>query len=299
VDFHTTLTGYVPEGHADLPRPHLSQRPVVVGYRGRALHARYGHLAREKLLIGERMRKACEARKIPVDIECTEDKRIYGRAWYEFLAQSRATLGTESGSNVFDEDGTLRARIDEALIAEPGVSYDAIHERFIGEREGRVRMNQVSPRIFEAIVVHTALILFEGEYSGVVKPWDHYLPLKKDFSNVDDILERLGDIPALDAMTRRAYTDVIESGKFSYQTFVRDFDTYVESRATPRGNIRFDPVRVELPRDDRAGFLEIAPSSVTSRPVNARWIARPANDGMLDKIPALRRVRSALGRLFG
>ena len=55
-------------------------------------------------------------------------------------------------------------------------------------------MNQISPKIFEAIRLRTALILFDGSYSDVVKPDAHYIVLKKDYSNIDEVFERLEDI---------------------------------------------------------------------------------------------------------
>ena len=60
-------------------------------------------------------------------------------------------------------------------------------------------MNQISPRVFEAIALRTALVLFEGEYSGIIAPGVHYIPLKKNLSNLDDVLSLLGDDEYLSA----------------------------------------------------------------------------------------------------
>ena len=46
-------------------------------------------------MIGYRMREECRARGVPHDIEVDEDKRIYGDAWYLFLSNCRAVLGTD------------------------------------------------------------------------------------------------------------------------------------------------------------------------------------------------------------
>ena len=59
-------------------------------------------------MIGYRMREECRARGVPHDIEVDEDKRIYGDAWYLFLSNCRAVLGTESGSNIL----TTTAQLD-------------------------------------------------------------------------------------------------------------------------------------------------------------------------------------------
>jgi hypothetical protein len=234
-EFLPTLTGYVPETleRRAVGAP-LADRPIVLGYRARDLPYRFGHLGQEKIEIGRHMRALCERRGIPVDIEWTEERRIYGTAWYDFIERCRAMLGSESGSNIFDENGSLTRAIEVALQRRPKPGYAEIHACFLADKEGWVRMNQVSPRVFEAAALRTALVLFEGEYSGVVRPIEHYLPLKKDFSNADWVLEQLQDIPALERMVERAYRDVIASGRYSYRHFIAEFEDWLDRRVVGR-----------------------------------------------------------------
>lgn len=77
----------------------------------------------------------------------------------------------------------------------------------------------------------TALVLFEGSYSGVIVPEKHYIPLKKDYSNVSAVFEALRDVDRLTALTERAYRDIIEGQQHSYGTFVQRCDRYLEGRA--------------------------------------------------------------------
>ena len=237
--FVTTLTGFLPiDGDLSKHVRPLADRPVAIGYRGRELPFRYGRLGREKLKIGVRMRAECEARGVRHDIEWTEAKRIYGPAWVDFIASCRATLGTESGSNVFDFDGTLSTDIAAALKADPRLTYEQVEERFLQGRELDGVMNQVSPRIFEAVALRTGLVLFEGTYSGVVQADEHFIPLKKDFSNVDEVIRRVLDDRELSAITERAFRDVIGSGKYTYEAFVRGFDAELSRLAGPgRGTV--------------------------------------------------------------
>lgn len=278
VDFRQTLTGFVPISIPKVPLLSAAERRIVIGYRGRQLHPRYGDLGREKALIGERMREICKQRGVSADIETAEDKRIYGRAWYEFLAGCRATLGSESGANVLDADGMLRASIDSALANNPSLSYQEIHARFIGDREGAIRTNQVSPRLFESVALRTALVLFEGHYSGTVDPWKHYLPLRKDFGNVDEVLDRLQDPAEVDALTARAYEHVIGSGRFSYEAFVREFDTHVEARVRPRGRWLSWTKRVEAPSQTGKFSMRTVPTRPTNLPFSLQWVERLSED---------------------
>lgn len=231
LDFIPTLTGYVPEDPAlDSFALPIAERHLRIAYRGRALPHHYGALGREKYDIGVEMRRITKKRGIAVDIEVDESRRIYGAHWYRFIGSARSTLGTESGANVFDMDGSLSALAEQHR----DMPYDKFAKKFLRDHEGLLSMNQVSPKIFEAIRLRTALVLFEGSYSGVVRAHEHYIPLAKDYSNVDEVLAKLEDIPFLEALTERAYRDIIATGDYSYRKFIEGVDAYVTRKAGGR-----------------------------------------------------------------
>lgn len=225
VKFVSCLTGYAPAPSPTFNsklRP--SRRRIVVGYRGRPLPIKYGELGREKTAIGVMMKRYCEQSGIPSDIRWDEEGRIYGDAWLNFLGACRGMLATESGSNVFDWDGALEKEIAAYRIANPTATEEDIQDALIASREQPGLMNQISPKVFEAIGARTALVLFEGRYSGVLTPWLHYLPMKKDGSNLGEILAALKNGDLVDRMTEVTYRDIILSQKYSYQQFVDRVD---------------------------------------------------------------------------
>ena len=89
-------------------------------------------------------------------------------------------------------------------------------------------MNQISPRVFETIALRSVLILFEGNYSGVLEPGRHYIALKKDGSNLRDVFAQLQDGRIVDNVSDRAYSDIISSEKYSYKKFVGRIDQELE-----------------------------------------------------------------------
>jgi hypothetical protein len=234
VRFETVLTGYVSEDLLSIEgiQP-LSERHILVGYRGRDLSCRYGELARQKAEIGVRVREACLKRGITCDIAVDEASRIYGSAWFEFIRSCRVMLGSESGSNIFDFDGSVAELYRTMRAADPDLPYERFYP-FIAEREKAIDMGQMSPRMFEAAALRTAMVLVRGKYSGLLKPDEHYIPLESDYSNLDCVLQRIDDLPALEAMVERAYRDLIASDAYSYRSYVRRIDDIFEQEMRQR-----------------------------------------------------------------
>lgn len=236
VRFVSNLTGYVPEGLSNasevLPP---SKRCLMIGYRGRPLPIRYGQLGIEKVSVGEITKNYCDTHGIMTDIAWSEESRIYGPKWYEFMTSCRSMLGSESGSNVFDWDGSLFQSIEDFKENNPSADDMEIYEQVIRPREIDGIMNQISPRVFEAIAARTVLVLFDGDYSGVVKPGEHFIPLNKDGSNLTEVISFLQDEDYVDAMAERAYQDVIASGKYSYKSFVAKIDDEIEHSLSNSG----------------------------------------------------------------
>jgi len=231
-----TLTGYVPENLVGRPIKPLGERTIDVGYRARDLPFWLGRLSREKVWIGQRFLERAPAYGLRCDIAWTEDQRIYGERWIEFVSSCRATLGCESGASIADFDGSVEQAVLTFMGAHPRATFEDVHEAVLRPYEGNVVMNIVSPRVFEAAALGTALVMFPGEYSGVVSPEKHYIVLEKDFSNMDDVVDKLRDDKLVSAMTARARHDLIESGRWGYRAFVDQFDQVVDADArTMRG----------------------------------------------------------------
>ncbi len=280
VKFIQNITGYVPYSPAikQYYKP-MAGRSVVVGYRGRILPFVYGALGREKYEIGKKMKEICQECNIPHDIEWEEEERIYGTRWYEFLSNCRTILGSESGSNVVDHDGSLRTRIDEQIKEKPNLTFEEIYDKYVKEYDGKVEMNQIAPKIFEAIALKTALVLYEGNYSGIILPDIHYIPLKKDFSNVDIVLQKVKDIGYLESLTERAYADIIESGKYGYQVFVKRVEEEIISRVKPQSKKEWIHAIIGYRSQGEEHFLS-APFYPFNKPVrmDASFFKKITND---------------------
>jgi hypothetical protein len=230
-----TLPGYVPDELVGRRVARAAERPIDVGYRGRDVPVWLGRLGREKTEIARAFLEHVAGTGLRCDISSREDHRIYGEEWNRFLASCRTTLGTESGASIVDFDGRLEALGKDYIARRPDATPEEIERDLTGPYEGAVVINTASPRLFEAAALRTAMILFRGTYGGVVEPERHYIPLEKDFSNIEDVVERLRDNAYLDELADRAYDDLVASGRYSLRAMVAEFDALVSEQARPVG----------------------------------------------------------------
>lgn len=271
VRFISNLTGYVPDELPFQAKPTLtSTRKLIIGYRGRPLPAHYGQLGQEKIEVGQLVKQYCDSKGILNDIAWTEKDRIYGPKWYEFMESCRAMLGSESGSNVFDWDGTLASQIQSFRKANKSATDKDVYKAVVEPLEKTGLMNQVSPRIFEAIMARTVLVLYEGSYSGVVVPGLHFIALKKDGSNLDEVFALLHDGEFVDEMAEKAYKDVIASGKYSYESFVEMVDEQL-AQGVEALNLRCQNQSLVVTKIND----EILPTPITTNPIRAQAPAAP------------------------
>ena len=208
--FETVQTAYLAEDVVEAGRDALplAERPIALGYRGRELPYRLGDLGWHKSEVGHRFKAACNARGLDCDIAVDEKSRFQGEDWLDFVRSCRVMLGTPSGANVFDFDGSLHEAMVRRYRSHPGLKYEDVRDEVSAHAVG-FDMGQVSARIFEAVASSTALALIRGNYSGVLRPDEHYVPIEPDYSNVAEVLDRVQDVNAMQAMAARAYAHVV------------------------------------------------------------------------------------------
>lgn len=231
------LTGYVPNNLIKLKVPPYESRPIDVSYRGRAVPFWLGALGQEKTNIAKQFTEDAKRFGLKVDIDYREESRIYKKKWIEFLMSSKACLGVESGASVFDFTGDIESKVNQHLKAEPGASFNLLQNLYFKNLEGKIKLNQISPRCFEAASLRTLMILYEGEYSNILLPWRHYIPLKKDHSNMDEVVNALRNTELAKRITSQAYEEIALNSLYSSSYLTTVFDGMVEDQIIIRKEI--------------------------------------------------------------
>jgi hypothetical protein len=227
----TVLTGYVAPELCRLEVPPFGERAIDVGYRARKLSAWLGQLGREKWLIGQRFGADAERYGLACDISHREEDRLYGRAWIDFMLRCKAMLGSESGSSVFDRTGAIEAAVLRHERSAPEASFETLRQLYFPGEDGRIANAQISPRCFEAAAVRTLMILYEGGYSGVLSPWRHYVPLRKDHANMAEVVAVLRDPARAQGIVDAAYREIALNPAYSFAAHVAHVDDVMAEAA--------------------------------------------------------------------
>jgi hypothetical protein len=236
--FYEVLTGYVDDTAAESVRLRPpEERPSDVVYRARHLPYWLGSHGQLKHQVGEAVAARAPAHELDVDISTRPQQVVLGSAWLDLLASGRATVGAESGSSTLDRHGELGASLAEQLEADPDLTFEEFAARMPPGWDD-YRFFAVSPRHLEAVVTKTAQLLVEGRYSGVLEAGAHYLPVRRDFSNLDEVLEQARDPKVLAKLAERAYEDVYRSGRFSFGRLSETVGQMVSEHAHVRSGRR-------------------------------------------------------------
>lgn len=208
VRFVNVLTGYWPAKYQEGEAVAMEERPTVVGYRGRVLPTRYGALSKLKWEIGDQLKELCQHHGIPHDISSAEQDRIYGAAWFDFLRSCRVSPVTPSGSNVFDYNGCMASY--PSILRFPRKLFKKL--RNSRQSAEHSIMNQISPRVYEAISQGTVLVVPKDSFMPFLEPNLNCLAYSANATDDERFLAELKDLDKLRVLSQNASNLISPSG---------------------------------------------------------------------------------------
>lgn len=228
------LAGYVSEDLEKIDAINLRDRKLDIIYRGNNLGYLYGSLGAEKFKIGMDFIEILKKNNLKADIDWRPESKIFGEQWIKFLQSGRVMLCTESGSSLIHKTEEVKEYLlPSATLAHQcknwqEYEYAAKKYKKYLQDDRKVVISGISPKVFEAIACKTVLVCNEGYYSGVLKPNIHYISLRKDLSNIDEVVAKIKDLTYLEAMSEKAYNDIIVSGYYTYKELIKCIDSRIE-----------------------------------------------------------------------
>jgi hypothetical protein len=196
------------------PSPH-SQRTIDIGFIGVLYHNVIGDMERTNLIRFFQTHGA--ALGLACDIRLGAYLKLPRAEWAQFLNTCKGIIGAEAGTYYLDRTGQVIADAKAYLKAHPTASFEEIFERFFRDHPSRVSGKAISSRHFEPIGTKTCQILLEGYYNGTLVPDEHYISLKKDFLNIDDVVRRFKDDNYRQAMVEQTYEYVMAEHTYRHR----------------------------------------------------------------------------------
>lgn len=187
------FTGYIDEALVDFAPKPFDQRRIEIGYRARKLAPYFGRIGEIKWSIGESVAELARARGLKCDIVLGESGTLLGEAWYEFINDSKFTLGSNSGSSLLDPYGKIQRCVRNFQAKNPAATFEEVERHCFAGLDGIYSFTAISPRVLEAGLLESCQILVEGEYSRLISAWEHYIPIKADASDFDDVYAAMQD----------------------------------------------------------------------------------------------------------
>jgi len=230
----TTLTGFVDENTLEKIEKlsqENSQRDIDIGYRARKLPYWLGRHGQIKSEIAEKTLAHPLPCHLKVDISTDPRDVFYEDEWLKFLLRSRTTLGCLGGASLFDPDGTLCKKIQAYVKNNPQASFDEVERECFPGKDFSLNLFALSPRHFECAMTKTCQILLEGNYQGVLIPGRHYIELKSDYSNLDEVILKAADADYCRKLAEATYNDLVASGKYTYRTFAQKVVDHIRSQS--------------------------------------------------------------------
>lgn len=265
-------------------------RSIDIGYRAWSPWPCLGRHGLLKGQIGAVFRDRSVARGLTVDISTDLNDTILGDEWFRFLCRCKYTLGVEGGASILDAEGSLMRRTVEFVAQNPEATFEEVEAECFAGREGSLDYRAISPRHLEACATRTCQILVEGDYAGVLEPWVHYIPVRSDFEDVDEVLDLVADDSKRQAIVDRAYRDIVDSGLYSYEALVGTIMDTVGSSMPDR-----QPALGNRLLASRLGWIERrrAARIVAKAQVRRLAVSLIGEDRVLS---SMRRVRKLMGR---
>lgn len=185
------------------PTRDRKDRPIDIGYRSYDSPVYLGH--NERRLLAEFFSDYASGQNLTIDISLDPKDRFEESAWADFLNRCKGQLGSEAGGDFFELTDETRLKINQYITDHPNAPMQDIYQRFFAHYANPVPLRVISGRNIEAAGTKTVQILFEGDYNGYLKPDEHYISLKKDFSNIDEVMRKFRDEAYCHAITENAY----------------------------------------------------------------------------------------------
>lgn len=238
-DRFTTYTGFVDEDTLSkierLSKEDL-KRDIDIGYRARSLPYWLGRHGQIKGDVAKAVLNSSKDHQLKLNISTDPKDVFFGDDWIRFLLRCRTTIGCLGGASLLDPDDEFRDKVESYVKKYPQATFDETEQACFPGKDFSLNLFALSPRHFECAMTKTCQVLVEGDYLGVFEPGKHYIELKQDFSNLDEVFAKVSDQKLCQQIAEDTYEHVVSSGKFTYRVFAKQIVDYIAKNSSVKSS---------------------------------------------------------------
>ena len=206
------------------PMVEFDKREIDIGYRATSGTMYLGH--NERNSIAQYFNLHGSKHNLTLDISTDETQRFTTQQWALFLNKCKGQIGSEAGYDYFETNDETRLAVNKYTDNNPEATFQEVYEKFFENYGPKTPMRIISGRNIEAAGTKTVQILLEGKYGGYFQPDTHYIALKKDFTNFDEVVDKFSDPSYSSQIAANAY-DLVMS-ELTYDKILNKFHEQVQ-----------------------------------------------------------------------
>lgn len=195
-------------------------RSIDIGFRGAKYPLFIGDSERNNFL--ELIKEKEKKFNLKNEIIVGDQGKLSRHEWSNKLNQYSGIVGAEAGSYFLDENGASLNKSKIYCENHEGVTIEELRDN-IFKNQNFLSGKVISSRHFEAIGTKTCQILLEGDYNQILEADQDYIMVKKDFSNIDNAIEKFLDVDFRKNIVDDAFNKVITNHTYSQRVeFILD-----------------------------------------------------------------------------
>lgn len=223
IPIREAMNGYWEAPIAGVARPTLAsfvERARDLSQRVAALPPVFGNFGRRKSLIAQQFTTRAAAAGFSCDVSTSVSKVLLGSDWFRFLQNTRFTIGSRAGASRVDRNGCLTQKALRLPVVFPNLTWEQQYSLLGVKNMPKGDFSSVSPRVLECAGAGVCQILERDEYFPNFNPWEHYIPLNFDLSDIDTVFQAMRDHDLCYRISLNAFDYLISSGRYTYHSLV-------------------------------------------------------------------------------
>ena len=170
---------------------------------------------------------------------------LYGEDWLEFIASSKAIIGSNSGSSILVKNHKEMLELKKKMILTPVKSNLKEDQFFLFESESYF-FTDISPRNIEAALTETLQILLPGTYGEIMTPNYDYVILKEDFSNLKEVVDVIKDKKKLKKIVKNCKKTILNEKSLKISELEKNIILHLKTKSYVHFTDINNIVRVKL-----------------------------------------------------